>query len=323
MGGHIWVESEIGHGSTFHFTVRFGMQRSGSRRYEPVGVGSLLGLEVLIVDDNATSRRILGEMVLSWQMKPTIADGGAEALTQIEQANARGTPFSFILLDAQMPGMDGFRVAEKVKLSAQPDTPPLIMLTSAGRRDAASCRELGIEAYLTKPIRRSALLQAIRTVLGSNSGTSENAPVVAIHSLRESRRRLTILLVEDNRVNEVLATRVLERRGHEVTVARNGREVLDALEKQAPDLVLMDIQMPEMDGFEATAAIRQGELETGEHIPIIAMTAHAMSGDRERCLATGMDGYVSKPIRADDLFSVMEQVLSIHARPQEARNVPV
>ena len=324
MGGRIWVESEIGHGSTFHFTVRFGMQRSSSRRYEPVGLESLRGLKVLIVDDNATNRRILEEMALTWQMKPTIADRGTEALTRIEQANTRGTPFSLILLDAQMPGMDGFSVAEEVKLYAQPDTPPMIMLTSAGRRgDAARCRNLGIEAYLTKPIRRSDLLQAIRTVLGSSAGTSENAPVVTIHSLHESRGRLRILLVEDNPVNEVLASRMLERRGHQVTVARNGRAALEALEKQTPDLVLMDIQMPEMDGFEATAAIRRGELETGKHMPIIAMTAHAMSGDKERCLAAGMDGYVSKPIRADDLFSVVKQVVSIYAGPQETCHVLV
>jgi signal transduction histidine kinase/CheY-like chemotaxis protein len=324
MGGRIWVESEVGHGSTFHFTVLFGMQRSSSRRYEPVGVESLRGLEVLIVDDNATNRRILLELALTWQMKPTIADRGTEALTLIEQANARGTPFFLILLDAQMPGMDGFSVAEKVKMYARPEAPPLIMLTSAGLRgDAARCRSLGIEAYLTKPIRRSDLLQAIRTVLGANAGMSQETPVVTIHSLRENRRRLAILLVEDNPVNEVLAIRVLERRGHHVTVARSGRAALEALEKQVPDLILMDVQMPEMDGFEATAAIRQGEVETGKHIPIIAMTAHAMAGDKERCLAAGMDGYVSKPIRADHLFSVVEQVLSTQAKPRETRNVLV
>jgi CheY-like chemotaxis protein len=211
-----------------------------------------------------------------------------------------------------MPGMDGFTVAERVRQLALPDTPALVMLTSAGLRgDAARCRKAGIEAYLTKPIRRSSLLETIRAVLGSRAGSSKNA-VVTLHSLRQDRGRLRILLVEDNPVNEVLATRVLERRGHEVTVARNGRAALEALEKQTPDLVLMDVQMPEMNGFEATAAIREGELKTGNHLPIIAMTAHAMSGDKERCLAAGMDGYVSKPIRADDLFSVVEQVLSIH-----------
>jgi CheY-like chemotaxis protein len=251
-------------------------------------------------------------MALSWRMKPTSADRGSEALREIERASTQGTPFSLVLLDAQMPGMDGFTVAERVRQLALPDTPALVMLTSAGLRgDAARCRKAGIEAYLTKPIRRSSLLETIRAVLGSRAGSSKNA-VVTLHSLRQDRGRLRILLVEDNPVNEVLATRVLERRGHEVTVARNGRAALEALEKQTPDLVLMDVQMPEMNGFEATAAIREGELKTGNHLPIIAMTAHAMSGDKERCLAAGMDGYVSKPIRADDLFSVVEQVLSIH-----------
>ncbi len=312
MGGRIWVQSEVGRGSTFHFTVRLRMQKSSSRKYQPVGVDMLQGLAVLIVDDNAVSRRILQTMALSWRMKPTSADRGSEALREIERASTEGTPFSLVLLDAQMPGMDGFTVAERVRQLALPDTPALVMLTSAGLRgDAARCRKAGIEAYLTKPIRRSSLLETIRAVLGSRAGSSKNA-VVTLHSLRQDRGRLRILLVEDNPVNEVLATRVLERRGHEVTVARNGRAALEALEKQTPDLVLMDVQMPEMNGFEATAAIREGELKTGNHLPIIAMTAHAMSGDKERCLAAGMDGYVSKPIRADDLFSVVEQVLSIH-----------
>jgi signal transduction histidine kinase/CheY-like chemotaxis protein len=312
MGGRIWVQSEVGRGSTFHFTVRLRMQKSSSRKYQPVGVEMLQGLAVLIVDDNAVSRGILQTMALSWRMKPTSADRGSEALREIERASTQGTPFSLVLLDAQMPGMDGFTVAESVKQLALPDTPALVMLTSAGLRgDAARCRKAGIEAYLTKPIRRSSLLETIRAVLGSRAGSSKNA-VVTLHSLRQDRGRLRILLVEDNPVNEVLATRVLERRGHEVTVARNGTAALRALEKQTPDLVLMDVQMPEMNGFEATAAIREGELKTGNHLPIIAMTAHAMSGDKERCLAAGMDGYVSKPIRADDLFSVVEQVLSTH-----------
>jgi light-regulated signal transduction histidine kinase (bacteriophytochrome)/CheY-like chemotaxis protein len=311
MGGRIWVASEIGCGSTFHFTVRFGMQRRSSRKYEPVGVEMLRALAVLIVDDNGTNRRILQEMFLSWQMKPVLARRGAEALTLIARANSQGTPFSLILLDGQMPGMDGFSVAEKVKQSGQADAPPLIVLTSAGMRgDAARCRRLGIDAYLTKPVKRSDLLQAVRTVLGSRAGISETAPVVTIHSLRQDRGRLRILLVEDNSVNEVLATRLLEKRGHEVTVARNGRLALQALQKHQFDLVLMDVQMPEMDGLEATAAIRQGEQITGKHIPIIAMTAHAMPLDKERCLEAGMDGYVSKPIRADALFSVVEEIFS-------------
>jgi light-regulated signal transduction histidine kinase (bacteriophytochrome)/CheY-like chemotaxis protein len=312
-GGRIWVESEIGHGSTFHFTVRIRMQSESSRKYEPVGAEILRDLPLLIVDDNVTSRGVLQAMALSWQMKPTLAERGMDALTLIERARSQGTPFSLILLDAQMPEMDGFAVAERMKQNAPPSTPPVIMLTSAGLRgDAARCRSLGIDAYLTKPIRRSDLFQAVRVVLGSRKRGSENSPVVTAHSLRQDRGRLRILLVEDTAVNEILATRLLAKRGHEVTVARNGRAALEALEKQTPDLVLMDVQMPEMDGFEATAAIRSGERKTGKHIPIIAMTAHAMAGDKERCLEAGMDGYVSKPIRAHDLFSVIEQVLSIH-----------
>jgi CheY-like chemotaxis protein len=283
MGGKIWVVSESGRGSTFHFPVRFQMHRESSRKYEPVGVEMLRDLPVLIVDDNATNRRILQEMALSWQMKPTLGERGAEALKQIAQASAQGTPFSLILLDAQMPVMDGFTVAERVKQGAQPNATPMIMLTSAGLRgDAARCRSLGIEAYLTKPIKRSDLLQAVRVVLGSQNARGGNSPVITVHSLRQDRGRLRILLVEDNSVNEVLANRVLTKRGGEVTVARTGRAALLALENQTPDLVLMHVQMPEMDGLQATAEIRKGELTTGKHLPIIAMTAHAMAGTVSR-----------------------------------------
>jgi signal transduction histidine kinase/CheY-like chemotaxis protein len=312
MGGRIWVESNVGRGSTFHFTVRFRMQKISSRKYAPVGAETLRDLAVLIVDDNATNRRILQEMVLVWQMKPTLAESGPEALTLLERANTRGSPFALLLMDAQMPGMDGFSVAERIKQDARLASSVVIMLTSAGLRgDAARCRELGIKAYLTKPIKRSDLLQAIKVVLVSQTVTEENPSVVTIHSLREGRGRLRILLVEDNRVNQAVAIRLLEKRGHEVVVAGNGRAALDALEKQTFDLVLMDVQMPEMDGLQATAAIREGELKSGKHMPIIAMTAHAMAGDKERCLDAGMDGYVSKPLRIEDLFSTIEEVLSI------------
>jgi CheY-like chemotaxis protein len=205
--------------------------------------------------------------------------------------------------------MDGFTVAERLQRDAPSSGLSVIMLTSAGLRgDAARCRQLGIDVYLNKPVKRSDLLDAIRGALGSQAAHQRNSSIATVHSLREDRRRLSILLVEDNPVNEALAVRMLEKRGHSVTVARNGKEALEVLKQQTPDLVLMDIQMPEMDGFETTAIIREGDRKTGKHLPVIAMTAHAMAGDKERCLAAGMDGYLSKPVRPAELFSVVESV---------------
>jgi two-component system sensor histidine kinase/response regulator len=319
MGGKIWVESDSGCGSIFHFTARFKMQKTSHRKYEAVGIDALQSLPVLIVDDNATNRRVLQEMVLTWEMVPTLTEGGREALTLIERAETRRSPYPIVLLDAQMPAMDGFAVAERIRENTNLQKIAIIMLTSAGQRgDSARCKELGIKAYLTKPIKRSDLLQTIKDVLGEQAIAEKSNSVITEHSPRDSRACLRILLVEDNRVNQAVAIGMLEKRGHQVVVAGNGRRALEMLSTSTPDLVLMDVQMPEMDGLQATSAIRDGEVKSGKHIPIIAMTAHAMAGDKERCLAAGMDGYVSKPLRIEDLVSTIEGVLLISRKLKES-----
>jgi CheY-like chemotaxis protein len=275
----------------------------------------LEGLPVLIVDDSNTNRRILQEMVRGWKMTTTLTEGGPEALTASQLAEAQRAPLALILLDGQMPVMDGFTVAEKIKLAAPRSRTSIIKLTSSGMRGAAArCQEIGIDAYLNKPVKWSDLFQAIKLVLGSETPAEQHPPVITMHSIKEIRGRLNILVAEDNPVNQALAKRLLQKRGHQVTIVGNGRLALEALEKQSPDLILMDVLMPELDGFQATAAIREGERVTGKHMPIIALTASAMTGDREQCYAPGMDGYVSKLLRAENLFSVIEEVLSKHQK---------
>jgi CheY-like chemotaxis protein len=274
-----------------------------------IGEEALRGLPVLIVDDNATNRRILEEVLQIWHMKPISVEDGRAALALMEKANADGKTFPLVLLDAQMPDMDGFEVAGKIKHNSRLANAVIIMLTSAGQSgDAARCREVGIDAYLSKPIKRTELLEAMKRVLGAQGVGLEKAPPDAAPASRESRKRLKILLAEDNRVNQAVATRLLEKRGHEVVLAETGKQALQRSAEEVFDIILMDVQMPEMDGLEATAAIRQRETIQGTHIPIIAMTAHAMVGDKERCLGAGMDAYISKPLQIKELFSAIEQL---------------
>jgi signal transduction histidine kinase/CheY-like chemotaxis protein len=308
MGGDIWVESQPGQGSTFHFTLRLAVQDKPALDSVSLHSEQLQDLHALIVDDNFTNRKVLNGMLTRWGMKPTAVEGGRAALQALEVAKSTGRPFPLILLDGHMPEMDGFTLAERIKKDPDLVGATIMMLTSAGRLgDAARCRELGISAYLVKPIRQAELLQGICNVL--NLATQTKAPLVTRHMLREARSRWRVLLAEDNLVNQTLAVRLLEKRGYIVSVAGDGRQALATLEKKEFDVVLMDVQMPEMDGFEATAAIRERERSTGTHIPIIAMTAHALKGDEDRCLSAGMDAYLSKPIRTIELFATIEKVL--------------
>ncbi len=304
MGGHMWVESKPGVETEFHFTIPLlpALNPISARAGE--NSKFLRGVKALIVDDNSTNRRILELMLKRWEMVPTAVQSGAEAIAELLSSPAADEPYGLILSDVLMPGMDGFAFAERVRQEPKLSSAKIVMLTSAGQRgDAARCRELGISAYAMKPVRRSELLDVISRLLDGRE-QDPAAPLITRYSIANERtaaRSLRVLIAEDNLVNQKLVARLLEKRGHTVRIACNGREALECLVQAPYDLVLMDVQMPDMDGFEATGELRRREKLTGLHTPIIALTAHAMKGDRERCHEAGMDGYLSKPIRAAEL----------------------
>lgn len=302
MGGRLEVESKPTIGSIFHFSLPFTLAEERAPDEQTLQP-SLHGLPVLIVDDNETNRRILEEMLRGWGMKPHTADSGVHALASLRRMATTGRPYRLVLLDMLMPVMDGIAVADAIAAETAIGKPPVIMLSSAHKDDVVRRAEtLGISHFLLKPVRQSELLETIFAVLG----VTTNEAAVAAQDVPAEIRPQKVLVAEDNAVNQRLVQRLLERRGHMPTIVGDGAEAVAALSNGTFDLVLMDVQMPNMDGFQATAAIREREKQAGGHIPIIAMTAHAMRGDRERCLAAGMDGYVSKPLRSEDFYAAIE-----------------
>lgn len=307
MGGKIEVNSEVGVGSTFHFTLDMPARSDDALAYYQK-TGRITDMPVLVVDDNDTNRRLLSSMLQNWHMRPTVRASGEEALTELTRAAEAGTPYALALLDVQMPGMNGFELAQRMRDQPKAMVATVMMLTSQGQRgDGERCRELGVSSYLSKPVSQSDLLDAIMTALGEPLETS--TPLITQHSLRETRRRLKLLLAEDNLVNQKLATILLQRQGHSVTLANNGIEALEQWKTGEFDAILMDVDMPEMNGYVATERIRELEAALGTHIPIVAMTAHAMQGAREECLSHGMDGYLSKPIHIDTLWHELDALM--------------
>ena len=305
MGGKIWVESNVGKGSIFHFTVRFGLAQNP--KHFIIKEVKLEGKSTLIIDDNKTNRQILSKIVNSWKMLSNDAKDGEEGISKIRKAIRTGKAYNLILLDSQMPGMDGFQVVEDLQKYPEMKNITIMMLTSADNRgDRKRCRELGIAKYLVKPITPSDLLYTIMEVMGENKTDEiDFDEFVSQMEIVSETKKLKILLAEDNAVNQLIAVRTLKKHGHDVITVGNGKDAVEILKEESFDLILMDIQMPVMDGIEATKSIRDIEKYTNKHIPIIAMTAHALKGDKERFLEAGMDDYVSKPMDSKKLFETI------------------
>jgi signal transduction histidine kinase/DNA-binding response OmpR family regulator len=332
MGGQIGVTSVEGKGSTFWFTARFGKQASQEVTLQP-DLKSLNGLHALIVDDNSTNRRILSNQLDSWGMTHEEAASGAQALELLRSAEAQGTVYDLAILDLMMPAMDGFELARTIRSDPAIAKTTLVLLTSFGQRgDGARAREAGVAAYLTKPVRQSQLFDCLVRVMSRQPGANDFlsatvSPVVTLHGLMETRimSGKVILVAEDNIVNQKVAVRQLQKLGYRADAVADGREALEALLRIPYDLVLMDCQMPEMDGYEATGEVRRRE-GTTKHTPIVAMTANALEGDREKCLAAGMDDYISKPVKQEELGRVLDRLLSanriIEAAFQESMEAP-